>query len=306
MSVRRKNLTLVSAAGAALALTAAAAAPALAAGEETADVTYSCNSGAASPTASYAVDAPPAKMAAGQTVKLGTTATFSLNATDSGLAQAVLTDQGPPVRPATAVGGKITTPTSNKAVGLKLSIAKTDFGNAGAGATTADLSGKTLLRSTAVGTFTLKLGDLGKVHLQGYDGTGAPTQAFDFPSSDGTFTGCVNTAGKTTLKNGTTAATVNVVKDKTKTTVGASSKAKHSVTGTAKVKSHFGLKATGKVKFSLMKGSKTIKTATIKLKKQAAKATFSAVKAGKYTVKAKYLGSKTLKASSGSHGVTVS
>jgi hypothetical protein len=308
MSVRRKNLTLVSAAGAALALTAAAAAPALAAGEETADVTYSCNSGAASPTASYAVDAPPAKMAAGQTVKLGTTATFSLNATDSGLAQAVLTDQGPPVRPATAVGGKITTPTSNKAVGLNLNIAKTDFGNAGAGATTADLSGKTLLRSTAVGTFTLKLGDLGLVHLVGFDSTGAETQAFDFPSSDGTFTGCVNTAGKTTLANGATAATVKVVKDRTKTTVGASfSKAKHSITGTAKVKSHFGIKAKGKVKFQLMKGTKTIKTVTKKLKRQAAKATFSGVtKAGKYTVKAKYLGSSNLKASSGSKSVIVS
>jgi hypothetical protein len=306
MSVRRKNLTLVSAAGAALALTAAVAGPALAAGEETADVNYSCDGGIATPTAHYAVDAPRAKMAAGQTVKLGTTATFSLNATDSATAQAVLTDQGPPVRQATAVGGTITTKTSNGAVGLDLKIAKTDFGNGTAGATDANVTGKTLLRSTSVGTFTLKLGDIGKVHLVGFDSTGAETQAFDFPSPDGTFTGCVNTAGKTTLKNGATAATVKVVKDKTTTTVGASSKAKHSVTGTAKVKSHFGLKAKGSVKFRLMKGSKTIKSVTKTLKKQAAKATFTGVKSGKYTVKAKYLGSKTLKSSSGSHGVTVS
>jgi hypothetical protein len=73
------------------------------------------------------------------------------------------------------------------------------------------------------------------------------------------------------------------------------------------VKSHFGIKAKGKVKFQLMKGTKTIKTVTKKLKRQAAKATFSGVtKAGKYTVKAKYLGSSNLKASSGSKSVIVS
>lgn len=305
MSVRRNNLTLVSAAGAALALTAAVAGPALAAGEETANVKYSCASGAAHPTATYAVNAPPAKMAAGQTVKLPTTAKLTLTAPDAGLAQTVLSDPGPPANPAVKFNGSITTKTSNGAVGLSLAIAKTAFATAPAN-TVANASGKTLLRSTSVGTFTLKLGDIGKVHLTGFDSTGAKLNSFDFPSSDGSFGPCNNVAGKTTLKNGTTAATVKVVKDSTKTAVGATSKVKHTVVGTAKVKSHFGLKATGKVKFSLMKGSKAIKSVTKTLKKQAAKATFTGVKAGKYTVKAKYLGSKALKSSSGSHGVTVS
>jgi hypothetical protein len=304
MSARNKNLKLVSAAGAALALTAAVAAPSLAAGKVKASVTYSCNSGAASPQAVYKVAVPPAKMVAGQTLKLGTTATFSLNSADSGLASTVLSDPGPPARAATAVGGKIRTKTSNKAVGLALKVAKTDLGNAGSGATTASVTGNTLLRSTKVGTFTLKLGGLGLVHLVGYDTTGAKTGTVDFPGP--LFAKCANPAGRTALKSGGTAATVKVVKDKTTTKVGAAF-SRHQISAATKVRSTFGIKATGKVKVSLKKGTTTIKTAMVKLnRKGIAKVGFKVTKAGKYTVKSGYGGSSNLKGSSGSTSVRAS
>jgi hypothetical protein len=304
MSLRNtKNLKLISAAGAALALTAAVAAPALAAGEETADVTYTCSGGLATPTAHYAVNAPPAKMVAGQTVKLGTTSTLTLNPTDSSLAQGALSDPGPPPVQATQFNATIKTKPSNKAVGLNLKTAKTDFGNNGDGSTTATASGKTLLRSAAAGTFTLKLGDIGHVHLVGFDSSGNKLKTFDFPSSDGSFGPCTNDAGKTTLKDSANdPATIKVVKDSTTTAVTAGyAPAKNQATGTAKVKSHFGLKPTGKVKFTLKKGTHVIKTVTSKLnKKGIAKAAFAGVAShGKYSIVGKYAGNAGLKSSSG-------
>ena len=66
------------------------------------------------------------------------------------------------------------------------------------------------------------------------------------------------------------------------------------------MKSHFGTKVTGKVKFTLKKGTHKLKTITNSVnKKGIAKAAFKSVKAkGKYSITAKYLGSKTLKSSS--------
>jgi hypothetical protein len=305
MSVRNKNLKIVGAAGAALALTAAVTAPSLAAGEETANVNYSCASGAATPTATYAVNTPPAKMAAGQTVKLGTTSTLTLNPADSGLAETVLGTGADG-----AFSGTIVTKTSNKAVGLNLKIAKTDFATPG-NPTTANASGKTLLRSTVTGKYTLKLGDIGHVHLQGYDNSGAKTGTFDFPSPENppTFGPCTNADGKTTLKNASNApATVKVVKDRTTTAVTASyAKVKKVATGTAKVRSHFGIKPTGKVKFTLKKGTHVITSITSKLnKKGIAKAAFKGVKsAGKYTIVGKYAGNAALKSSTGRDGFSV-
>src|SRR5690242_1540299 len=88
MSVRT-HYKLIGAAGAA-ALALSVAGPALAAGEETASVAYTCTTalGDAHPSAVYHVNAPKAKMAAGQ--PLGTTATFSLDAATTGLAVAGL------------------------------------------------------------------------------------------------------------------------------------------------------------------------------------------------------------------------
>jgi hypothetical protein len=293
MSARGTNLTFVSAAGAALALTAAAAAPSLAAGDVRATFSYGCGNGV-TPTAGYSVAAPPARMAAGQTVKLGTTATFSLDPPNSGLVAVVLH--------AVSVDGKLRTKPSNKAVGLHLKIAKTVLGNAPLGATTAKMSGKTLLRSTHVGTFTLRLGDLGLLHLQGYDGTGAATKSLDFPSADGNFSTCTNPAGKTALESAGTAATVKVGKDSTSTKVRAAFlPAKHRISTTTKVRSHFGIRARGKVRIRLKRGATTIRTLTVKLnRKGLAKTAFRVTRAGRYTVRSRYDGRTNLRRSAGS------
>jgi hypothetical protein len=306
MSARGTNLVFVIAAGTTLALTAIAAAPSQAAGDVTAAVSYGCDSGGgapaarvATPAAAYSVAAPPARMTAGQTVKLGTTATFSLDGTDSALVAAVL---GAPPRTATAVGGRIRTHASNKAVGLHLKIARAAFGNALSGATTANVSGRTLLRWTHVGTFTPKLGHLGLLHLQGYDSTGARTKSLDFPSADGNFARCANLSGRTALKRAGTAATVRVRKDRTTTRVGAVfSRAKHRISATTKVRSHFGIKARGRVKVRLKRGARTLRTVRVRLNgKGVAKTAFRVTRAGRYTVTSGYGGSNSLKGSSGS------
>src|SRR6185503_1726657 len=129
------------------------------------------------------------------------------------------------------------------------------------------------------------------------------------PSADNAFKPCVNTAGATTLKNATSEpATVAVTKDGSKTVTKASYSAKKDVaTGTAKVAgSKFKLAGTGKVKFTLKKGTKTIKSVTEKLKKGKATAHFTKVKAkGKYSITAKFGGDAGLKGSSGKASFTV-
>ncbi len=96
--------------------------------------------------------------------------------------------------------------------------------------------------------------------------------------------------------------TITVSKDKTTTATSADYNAtKNIATGKAKVKSHFGLKPTGSVKFTLKKGTHKIKTLSGKLnKKGIAKVSFKGVKAkGKYSITGKYTGNKALKGSSG-------
>src|SRR5690242_8259284 len=86
MSVRT-HYKLLGAAGAAALAIGTVAAPAVAAGEETADVHYTCTTALGLtpvPTAHYAVDAPPATMVAGQRVSLPTTGTITLDSTTTG------------------------------------------------------------------------------------------------------------------------------------------------------------------------------------------------------------------------------
>lgn len=308
MSVRltKKNLKLTGAAGAALALAAAVAGPAMAAGEFTGTTTYNCT--VAAPTVTFAMDTPPAKMAAGQTVKVPDKSNFTLDAGTTTLAQTALGWS--------KVGGSVASTPTNAHSGLKLSLPKTDLNNNGDGTTTAHATGNALLSSTKVGTYTVNFAKFDAV-LQGYNADGTK-HGDPFILSDNTNTtpppsgpACVNLdpSGATTPKDsGSNPATVTVVKDKTTTTVKATfAKAKHQITAKSKVASKFGIKAKGKVTVTLKKGAKVIKTVHSKLnKKGIAVSTFKVTKAGKYTVKTKYAGSSNLKPSSGSKSVTVS
>ena len=93
--------------------------------------------------------------------------------------------------------------------------------------------------------------------------------------------------------------TTTVAKDKTKSKV--SAKVKGSTANVSdKVKSHFGLKPTGKVTFTLKKGSKTVGKAKGKIsKKGVAKVSFKHLGSSKYSVSASYKGDKNLKGSKG-------
>jgi hypothetical protein len=200
------------------------------------------------------------------------------------------------------VKGTITTnPTASKA-GLSVSFPKTDLGSGAGGTTVANAKGSILAGATVQDSFTFVLGDLGHVTLTGYNSAGKKIGSIKFPSS--TFGACTNDAatGPTTLMDGGTAVTTKTVKDKSKTKETAKYAAKKkSATSTAKVTARYGTKATGKVKFTLKKGTHTVKSMTGKVnKKGIAKVVFKSVKAkGKYSITAKYSGSSTLKGSSG-------
>ncbi|MGA8245297.1 MAG: Ig-like domain repeat protein [Nocardioides sp.] len=293
MSIRsHTNLKLVGAASAAaLALGSAAAAPALAAGGSTASVSYTCMTplGNPTPSAVYNVKAAPSKMAVGQ--PLGNTAMFTLDPTTTILATSTLGWA--------KFNGTITSKPTGSLAGLDLKIAKTTLGNGAGGSTNAHAKGSTLA-GTKVGSFTFALGDLDDVVLNGFDSSGQAVGSIEFPTKASNFSKCTNDDGTTQLMSGGNPVTVKVVKDTTKTSESAKYSAKKkTATGTAKVKSHFGSKVTGKVKFTLKKGSKKIKTITGKVnKKGVAKASFKKLKAkGKYSITAKYTGSKTLKGS---------
>ena len=167
----------------------------------------------------------------------------------------------------TSFNGTIATTPGAAQAGLNLTIAKTTLGNGTAGATDAATT-RLDARRLQGGTFTFKLGDLGLVTLNGFDATGKKLGTVTFP---GSFGQCINDAGTTTLQNATPAdATTTIVKDKTTTTEKAKYAAKKkTATGTANVKSRFGIAPTGKVTFILKKGAKTIKTAKGKIARRA-------------------------------------
>lgn len=297
-----RTFKLVGAAGAA-ALAIGTAGPAVAAGGGTTDVAYTCvtAAGNATPTASYAVAAAPAKMVAGQTVKLTTTGTITLDAATTALATQALGW--------VKFDGTIVTPTSATTVGQNLSFPKTTMGTPG-NPTVATATGKTILRPTKAGTYAPKFGNLGTadgkqgaVTLNGFDASDAPLGSVVFPNGTGTFKQCTNNAGKTAMVDSLAApVTIAVTKDASKTSTKASYNAKkHVATGTATVAgSKFKLAGTGKVTFTLKKGSKTVKSMTASLKKGKATAAFKNLKKkGSYTITAKFKGDSGLKGSSG-------
>lgn len=104
-----------------------------------------------------------------------------------------------------------------------------------------------------------------------------------------------------------TMGTISVVKAGSTTKVAASYSAKRDkVIGTATVKARNGIAATGQVRFTLKKGTKTLKTVTKALRNGKATASFLRVKkTGAYTVVAKYAGSDRVEGSSGKDGFRV-
>jgi hypothetical protein len=288
MTVRSTHLKLIGAAGAAALAVGTLASPALAA--STASASYTCATplGPAHASAVYNAATAPAKMAVGQ--PLATTGTFTLDAGTTLLAEGLGWSQ---------VKGTLTTKPSGSKAGLKMSFPKTTLGNGAGGSTVANATGSILAGSVVKSTFTFNLGDIGKVSLTGF---GTTPGTVTFPNSDGTFGACTNDATTTTLMDGATPVTTQVVKDTTKTKESASYAAKKKVAkSSAKVTSRYGTPATGKVKFTLKKGTHKVKTLSSKLnKKGVAKVVFKGVKAkGKYSITAKYAGSKSLKGSSG-------
>jgi len=307
--LRTKHFKIAGAAGAAALVIGAVATPALAAGELSADVTYTCPTTLGltpAPLAHYVVDAPPASMVAGQKVSLPTIGTVTIDtATSSALA-------APPAQGGfgwASFTATIVTPTSGSQVGQNLTVPKSPMSPPGS-STTAPLTGKTLVRPTKAGTFTLNLKNLGAasglpagaVTLQGFAADDTQLNNAVFPDG-GAFGQCTNVATKTPLEDVTTApATITVTKDKSTTATKASYNAKKDIaTGTATVKGKFGLAGTGKVKFTLKKGTTTLKAISATLNgKGVATAAFKKVKApGKYSITAKFAGDAALKGSSG-------
>lgn len=276
MTVRPQHLKIAGAMGAA-ALTVgsiAAASPALAADH---DLTYAC-SGTPIPLGNVSSTlnpgAIPAKLIAGQSVKRTMTLTVHLNQTQTGIAQAA----------GTSVSGKIT---AKGAVAFKLTIPTTAIPSTPGATMDATATGPGTITATSAGSFKVNAGPI-KATLNLTGGAGGPVTATQ---------NCTAPSGASK-----TLGTVKVAKDTTKSKVSGKVKGKKA-TVTDKVTSKNGLAATGKVSFSLKKGSKTVK-ASGTIKKGVAKIS-ETLTSGKWSVTATYKGDKNLKGSTGKGSVTV-
>jgi hypothetical protein len=100
---------------------------------------------------------------------------------------------------------------------------------------------------------------------------------------------------------------LKVVKDGTRTAVTAPSiKRRHAEVATVKVRSAHGATVGGKVKATLKKGKKTLKTRTVSLRSGAVKVNFGKLtRKGRYSLVAKYLGNANFKASSSTRAFKV-
>lgn len=284
-------------------VTGAAVSPARAAGEVSATVGYTCTTpfGDARPAARYLISQPPSTMVAGQSVRLGATATFALDAATTHLAQAAFGW--------TSFDGTITTTPSGSRAGLDLAIAKTVLGNGPSGTTNAPMSGAVVIRPTSAGAYTLRLGRLGTAVLHGFDAGDQPQEPVTFPTP-GSFGPCTDDAGATTVTSaGGGAVTVKVVRDTTVTRLTvAHSAARKQATGTVRVTSHFGLRPAGSAAFTLRKGGHPVKTIRATLDRNGvASATFKGItQRGRYSIVGTYLGNAALAGSSAQDRFTVS
>jgi hypothetical protein len=281
--------------GAAL-LTLLAAPPALALGEVSTTASYTCTTGSGDlhPAVRYSVGAPPVTVVAGQTVRLPTTATLALDAATTGLVGA---EPG-----AASVTGTVTsTPTASR-LGLDLALSPTALGNGANGVTNVPLTGDVVLRATAAGPDALRLGDLGDLALTGLDAGGTSAGSLVFPTV-GSLGSCTDDlGGHALLATGGVPVTVEVTRDTTSTAVGAAfAPSRALVTGTARVHSHFGLRAAGTVAFTLRRGTHVIATVRSAVDRHGvARARFTGVsRPGGYAVVGRYLGDAGLQ---GSHG----
>jgi hypothetical protein len=279
-SVRTKHLKLVVGAAGAAALTVGAiAAPALASPH---DLTYTCTGTPADlgPIASTLdPGAIPAAMTAGQSVKRNMSVVVHLSQAQTGLAQAL----------GTSVKGGIT---SKGPLAFNLKIPATPIPQE-PGAT---------MDATASGTGTITANKAGSLKVN------ARTIAANLTISGGAAPITATQSCTPPTDGSQTLGTVTVAKDASKTTTRASYNARKDVaTGTAKVQgAKFGLAGTGKVKFTLKKGTKTIKSITATLTKGSASAPFKNVKAkGNYSISTSFAGDANLKGSSGKDTFTV-
>ncbi len=277
MSLRiTKNLKLTGAAGAAALAIGSLASPALAASQH---ITYTCD--VLGPTdVSLNPGSIPATMVAGQTSKRTMHMVVHLDAVQTGTAKTF----------GDSVDGTAVATGANKTFPFNMTIPNQSIPSSGTMDVSASGPGK--IRPLQAGTWTVKAGDMvATLTLHGTSDTTVPLN-------------CVAPTDSTTHYG-----TIAVSKDKTTTAVTASyAAAKDIATGKAKVKSHFGLKATGKVNFILKKGTHKIKTLSGAVnKKGIAKVQFKNVKSkGNYSITGKYLGDHNLKGSSGKDTFTVS
>lgn len=284
MSLRSNTqLKLVGAASAALMIAGAVASPALAA---PVTVNYTCGPVAIPMT--FDVGTLPTSLVAGQKVTQSlVSGSVHLDQTAVGVAQS----QG-----WTSVSGTATGTGSDGATPYNLTIPQTAVPATPGATLDIPATGAFKLAPTKAGTYTVSAG-ASTAFIQGYNASG-PANSITLPCTP-------PTDGSNVL------GTISVSKDKTKTTPTATfSSTKHMVKGKAKVKSHFGLKPTGKVKFTLMRGTQKVgPVQKIKVNaKGVAKGAMwmNVTKHGKYTLKAKYLGNNALKTSAGTTTFKVS
>lgn len=269
MTVRSQHLKIAGAVGAA-ALTIAtvgAASPALAASH---DITYNCTKGNPAPLGpidTTVTTTVPAKSVAGQKSKV--TVVVHLSQGQTALAQSL----------GTSVKGTIT---SKGLDALNLTIPATPI----------DQTPGATQDVTATGKGTISAASKGAVDVT--TGTISATLQLSIKASSS----CVMPTDGTQVLGTTT-----VAKDTTKSKVSSKVKGKKA-TVTDKVKSHFGLAPTGKVSFTLKKGSKTVK-ASGKINKKGVAKISKTLTSGKWSVKASYKGDKNLKGSTGKGSLTV-
>jgi hypothetical protein len=282
MSLRFTYLKVAGAVGAAALTIGGLTAPAFAA---TQDITYNCDQGAPPLGPLDTTIDPgsiPASLVAGQQVKRDVTLTIHLNTAQTAIAQSI----------GTSVSGKVTSKGTDA-----LSLTFPDTPIPGTPGATMDVvaTGKGAISSAKAGSIDVTTGRVSAaLHLTG--GAGGPVDAS---------TSCAQPNDGTQILG-----TVTVSKDASKTTTTASYNAKKDkATGKAKVKGkQFGLAGTGKVKFTLKKGTHKVasKSGTLN-KKGVAKVSFKGVKkSGKYSISAKFGGDDGLKGSKGKDTFKVS